>query len=205
MVDRSPELIAAARGMLDGRGNPAWGRRMLRTLLRYWPGLLWRLRRAASRISPHHDARERVLVAARPASSGGGVVVINRSRRELRLYDCAGDTPVIARSYRIGVGRPDSPTRVGDFSITAMLKDPVWFVPGNPRVYGALAGTQVPSGVRENRIRARWLGFDGGIGIHGTLPGPLGIGSSDGCVLMTVPDVIDLYDRLEPGVPVLVR
>jgi lipoprotein-anchoring transpeptidase ErfK/SrfK len=85
-----------------------------------------------------------------------------------------------------------------------MLEDPVWFVPPEPKAYGALAGTIMAADAPSNPIRRRWLGFDGLIGIHGTRAGPLGIGSSDGCVLMCETDVIDLYSRVHCGVPVIV-
>jgi len=47
--------------------------------------------------------------------------------------------------------------------------------------------------------------FDGA-GIHGTDDiGSLGSAASHGCVRMAVPDVIDLYDRVDVGTPVYIQ
>jgi lipoprotein-anchoring transpeptidase ErfK/SrfK len=82
--------------------------------------------------------------------------------------------------------------------------DPDWHVP-NSDWAGDLAGTVVPGGSPENPLKARWLGFNGAAGIHGTAEvGSLGTAASHGCIRMAVPDVIDLYDRVEVGTPVYV-
>lgn len=178
--------------------------RMWRSFRSHWPGLLWRLRRALA--SVRSDAEERELERLRHLAPGTHekLLVVHRGRRMLRLYECAGGKLSPIRTYRVGVGRCDSVTPRGQFAIQTMLKDPVWHVPDDARTYGALAGRQVAPDAPENRVAARWMGFSGGIGIHGTRPGRLGIGASDGCVLMSVPDVIDLYARVEPDVPIIV-
>ena len=177
-------------------------RRIRREFFRRWPGAVWRLHRAVGALDRRVVSREHDRVTAY-AGEGGLALVISRSRRQLRLYRCAEGASTLLRSYRVGVGRRDSRTRSGCFFIETMLEDPVWYVPPEPKAYGALAGTIVPADAPSNPIRRRWLGFDGLIGIHGTRARPLGIGSSDGCVLMRETDVIDLYSRVHCGVPVL--
>jgi len=168
-----------------------------------WPGLLWRMRRLGGSSGGEIDRD----LATRFGGEAGArrVISVHRSRRLMRLYGLETDGWRALTSYRIGVGRFDSPTPPGEFAIQSRFEDPVWDVPPNPRHYGALAGTQIAAGDPRNRILARWMGFCPGIGIHGTRPGPLGIGASDGCILMTVPDVIDLYDRVDRGTPIIVR
>ena len=55
----------------------------------------------------------------------------------------------------------------------------------------------VPGGAADNPLKARWMGIFDGAGIHGTDDtGSLGSAASHGCVRMSVPDVIDLYDQV---------
>jgi lipoprotein-anchoring transpeptidase ErfK/SrfK len=61
----------------------------------------------------------------------------------------------------------------------------------------------VPANAPANPIKARWIEFAPGFGIHGTLAEDrLGRPASVGCVRMGVPDVEDLYDLVEVGTPV---
>ena len=56
-------------------------------------------------------------------------------------------------------------------------------------------------------LKARFMSFNGGAGIHGIDPGEYGtIGhtASHGCVRMRIPDVIALYSRTPVGTPVFV-
>jgi lipoprotein-anchoring transpeptidase ErfK/SrfK len=81
--------------------------------------------------------------------------------------------------------------------------DPTWYVP-DAEWAGELAVTTVPPGP-QNPLKARWLGFNGGAGIHGTDDvASLGTAASHGCVRMSVPDVIELYDQVPVGAPVYI-
>ena len=63
---------------------------------------------------------------------------------------------------------------------------------------GAREETPVPS-------EARWLGFDGSAGIHGTEDvGSLGTAASHGCIRLAVPGVVDLYRHVDVGTPVYI-
>ena len=49
------------------------------------------------------------------------------------------------------------------------------------------------------------MGIFDGAGIHGTDETySLGTAASHGCVRMAIPDVIDLYDRVEVGTPIYI-
>jgi len=177
--------------------------RWWRSCRSYWPGVIWRLYRFGGMVIPAVDASEHRRVNA-AADGRGSVIAINRRRKELRLYRCEGGSPILVRSYRVGVGRRTSRTPSGNFAIQNMLRDPVWHVPDNPWRFGSLAGTAVPPGAPENRILARWIGFNGGIGIHGSTPGPFGLGSSGGCVRMSRRDAVEIFDLVDPGTPIVI-
>jgi L,D-transpeptidase catalytic domain len=174
------------------------------TIWRRWPGVLWRLRRLAIRSSSAQEIGRRCAIEA-AGGRGCQVLIVDRLRREMSLYECRKGSAILCRSYDVGIGRLDCRTPPGSFAIQTMLSGPVWHVPDNPVRYGARAGTAIAAGAPENRIRARWVGFSGGLGIHGTDGSRFGIGWSDGCVLMTVPDVVDLFERVSVGTSLIVR
>jgi L,D-transpeptidase catalytic domain len=54
-------------------------------------------------------------------------------------------------------------------------------------------------------LKARWLGIFNGAGIHGTdETWSIGHAVSHGCVRMTIPDVINLYNQVSVGTPVYI-
>jgi lipoprotein-anchoring transpeptidase ErfK/SrfK len=109
----------------------------------------------------------------------------------------------LVKTYDVAVGQPAWPTDDGMFSVQSKQVDPVWSVP-NSSWAGSLAGQVIPAGP-SNPLKARWIGFNGGQGFHGTSDvGSLGTAASHGCVRMDVPDVIDLYDRVDVGTPVFI-
>lgn len=139
--------------------------------------------------------------SASPGARGrSGLITIDRRRRELRLYE----RERLVRVYRVGVGGIGCRTPAGAFAIQNKVVDPSWTVPANRLMYGDRAGTVVAAGAPENRIRARWMGVDGAIGIHGNPTLRLGIGSSHGCITMAEDDIVDLFGRVDVGTPVLI-
>jgi len=133
------------------------------------------------------------------ASKYPEVITVDRSNFRLTLFKDL--KPV--KSYPIAVGQAGLETPAGLYSIQSKQVNPTWYVP-NSEWAGDLAGTVVPPGP-NNPLRARWMGITAGAGIHGTSePSSLGSAASHGCVRMAVPDVIDLYDRVELGTPVFI-
>ena len=66
-------------------------------------------------------------------------------------------------------------------------------------------GTVVPGGSAENPLKARWMGFWDGAGIHGTAESSsIGSAASHGCIRMLIPDVIELYDQVPVGAPIYI-
>ncbi|MCB0860636.1 MAG: L,D-transpeptidase/peptidoglycan binding protein [Solirubrobacterales bacterium] len=108
------------------------------------------------------------------------------------------------KSYTVAVGQQGLETPAGTYSIQDKQVDPVWTVP-NSAWAGDMAGEVVPGGTAENPLKARWMGIFDGAGIHGTDDtGSLGSAASHGCVRMSIPDVIDLYDRVDVGTPIYI-
>jgi lipoprotein-anchoring transpeptidase ErfK/SrfK len=128
------------------------------------------------------------------------VVTVSRSGLTARVFKRGK----LVRSYRVAVGEPRYPTPVGKFVVQTKQVDPPWNVPQSDWA-GELAGTTVPGGAPNNPLKARWIGFNGSVGFHGTDSiGSLGTAASHGCVRMAPADVIDLYERVEVGTPVVV-
>ena len=110
----------------------------------------------------------------------------------------------LVKTYRVAVGSAEYPTPTGRFVVQTMQVDPPWNVP-NSEWAGDLAGETIPGGDPQNPLVARWIGFNGSVGFHGTAStGSLGSAASHGCVRMAPADVIDLYKRVKIGTPVLV-
>ncbi len=107
------------------------------------------------------------------------------------------------RSYPIAVGRQGLETPAGLYRINDKQIDPSWHVPKSPWA-GDLAGRVIPPGP-DDPLKARWLGFYNGAGIHGTSDiGSLGSAASHGCIRMSIPDVIQLYDLVPYGTPIYI-
>jgi len=110
----------------------------------------------------------------------------------------------LEKTYTVAVGKVGLETPAGLYSIQNKQVDPTWYVPESDWA-GDLAGQVIPGGAPENALKARWMGIFNGAGIHGTSDtGSLGSAASNGCVRMDVPDVIDLYDRVDVGTPIYI-
>jgi lipoprotein-anchoring transpeptidase ErfK/SrfK len=127
-------------------------------------------------------------------------LTVDRSSFQLRLWQ----NLELTKTYTIAVGAVGFDTPAGVYNIQNMAVDPAWSVPEADWA-GDLAGTVVPGGVPENPLRERWMGIFDGAGIHGTDDvGSLGSAASHGCIRMSVPDVIELYDQVDVGTPVYI-
>ena len=127
-------------------------------------------------------------------------LTVDRSNFQLRLYSDLE----LAKTYTVAIGQVGFDTPAGLYHIQNKAVDPAWSVPEADWA-GDLAGTVVPGGVPENPLRERWLGIFDGAGIHGTDDvGSLGSAASHGCVRMSIPDVIELYDQVPVGAPIYI-
>jgi lipoprotein-anchoring transpeptidase ErfK/SrfK len=128
-------------------------------------------------------------------------IIIDRRDHVLRFYRHLKP----ANTWPIAVGRQGLETPAGLYDVQWKQTNPSWYVP-NSSWAGALAGKVIPPGP-DDPIKARWMAFNGGAGIHGIDPseyGSIGQDASHGCVRMRIPDVISLYARTPVGTPVFI-
>ena len=126
-------------------------------------------------------------------------IYIDRGSFTLRLYRDLK----LERSYTIAVGQAGYDTPTGIYNLQTKEVNPTWHVP-NSDWAGSLAGQDIPPGP-GNPLVARWMGIYNGAGIHGTNEtGSLGTAASHGCIRMAVPEVIELFDKVEVGDPVYI-
>ena len=131
----------------------------------------------------------------------GTVLTVDRSNLKLRLFKRLK----LRKTYGIAIGAAGFDTPSGQFSIQSKQVNPAWHVP-NSAWAGGLAGQTIPGGAPNNPLKARWLGVNGSVGIHGTAEEwSIGSRASHGCIRMRVRDVVDLYPRVPMGTPVLIR
>jgi lipoprotein-anchoring transpeptidase ErfK/SrfK len=158
------------------------------------------------------DATSRRTLAARtaavaPALTKAGVwrahpvtVTVSQHQKVVRVFRRGH----LVKRYRVAVGTKAYPTPYGTFSVQTMQRNPPWNVPHSEWA-GGLAGRTIPGGAPQNPLVARWIGFDGSVGFHGTREAlSIGRAASHGCVRMHPHDVIDLYKRVAVGTTVLV-
>ncbi len=143
---------------------------------------------------------ERGLVSLGGYSAGTIVV----KTRERRLYYVLGNGKAVR--YPVGVGRPDKQWS-GQSAISGKYIKPAWSPPeeiirDNPRI-----ARLIPSGAPNNPMGAAALTIAGGeYAIHGTnRPGSVGGFVSYGCIRMLNSDILDLFDRVAVGTPVVVE
>src|SRR5205814_5858169 len=126
-------------------------------------------------------------------------ILVDRETYTLRLYRGLK----LAKTYPIAVGRAGLETPAGLYRINDKQINPSWHVP-NSAWAGSLAGRIIPPGPSDP-IKARWLGFYNGAGIHGTTETwSLGHSASHGCIRMAISDVEQLYPLVPLQTPIYV-
>jgi lipoprotein-anchoring transpeptidase ErfK/SrfK len=126
-------------------------------------------------------------------------LTLDRGSFTLSLYEDLE----LAKTYTVAVGAEGLETPEGLYQIEAKEENPTWHVPESDWA-GDLAGQVIPPGP-SNPIKARWMAIYEGAGIHGTEETySLGSAASHGCVRMAIPDVEELYDRVEVGTPIFI-
>jgi lipoprotein-anchoring transpeptidase ErfK/SrfK len=126
-------------------------------------------------------------------------LTIDRGAFQLRLWK----NLKVAKTYTIAVGQAGLETPAGEYTIDDKQVNPSWHVPDSPWA-GDLAGKVIPPGP-DDPIKARWMGFYAGAGIHGTdETSSLGTAASHGCVRMAISDVEELYPQVPLGTPIYI-
>lgn len=139
------------------------------------------------------------VIGSEVADEYPSYLTLDRASYTLRLWEHLK----LAKTYTVAVGQEGLETPEGLYEIQEKEENPTWNVPESDWA-GSLAGQSIPPGP-SNPIKARWMGIFEGAGIHGTEEiWSLGSAASHGCVRMSIPDVEELYDRVEVGTPIYI-
>ena len=179
--------------------RPEYGRKLRDNLLAR------QLRAAVLNAGAEHTIAARThpvkpqVTAKEVAAEYPSYLTLDRATFTLRLWEHLK----LAKSYTVAVGQEGLETPEGLYAIQEKQVNPSWHVP-NSAWAGDLAGQVIPPGPADP-IKARWMGIYEGAGIHGTdETSSLGTAASHGCVRMAIPDVEELYDRVEVGTPIYI-
>ncbi len=153
------------------------------------------------------DPKWRRQIVLDPTGEAPGTIVVHSAERHLYLVQEGGD----AIRYGVGIGREGFAWK-GRAMINHGKEWPVWTPPKEmiarkPEV-AKWAGGQ-PGGL-DNPLGARAMyiykdGADTGYRVHGSPEWhTIGQAMSSGCVRMINQDVIDLYNRVRKGTPIVV-
>ncbi|MGH2926399.1 MAG: L,D-transpeptidase family protein [Solirubrobacterales bacterium] len=156
--------------------------------------------------SPRHRTVAPTVKRVKPAVSTADLarkypvfITVDRGNFQLRLWQ----NLKVAKTYTIAVGQAGLETPAGEYTIDDKQVNPSWHVPDSAWA-GDLAGKVIPPGP-DDPIKARWMGFYAGAGIHGTdETSSLGTAASHGCIRMAIPDVEALYPQVPLGTPIYV-
>ncbi len=131
-----------------------------------------------------------------------GTVVVRTGERRLYLVTRPGE----AIRYRVAVGKAGKQW-LGTKFVEEKQVEPAWAPPRSVKRDKPWIPDLIASGAPNNPMGARAIGLGPGgqYAIHGTnLPQTVGTAASYGCFRMHNSDVIDLYDRIRVGTPVVV-
>ncbi|HVL65524.1 MAG TPA: L,D-transpeptidase family protein, partial [Actinomycetota bacterium] len=127
------------------------------------------------------------------------VLLVHIGENKLYLYE-DGE---IVREWTVATGEPDYMTPTGLFHVTEKRYMPTWVNPA-PDGWGASMPASIPPGP-GNPLGVRAINWSApAIRFHGTSAlYSLGYNASHGCVRMSNADVIELYDIVEVGTPIV--
>ena len=150
---------------------------------------------------PPSEAKAERGVVSLGGYSPGTIVIKTRERR---LYYVVGNGRAVR--YPVGVGRPDKQWE-GRSAISGKYLKPAWSPPEEIRRDNPRLPYVIPGGAPNNPMGVAALTIAGGeYAIHGTnRPGSVGGFVSYGCIRMLNSDVLDLYERVAVGTPVVVE
>ena len=127
------------------------------------------------------------------------VILVHIGENMVYLYEDGK----ITHEYLVATGQPEYPTPTGEWEITEKRYMPTWVNPA-PDTWGASMPESIPPGL-SNPLGLRALNWSApAIRFHGTQAiYSLGYNASHGCVRMSNEDVIELYDLVDVGTPII--
>jgi lipoprotein-anchoring transpeptidase ErfK/SrfK len=140
-------------------------------------------------------------LVAFPQNYAPGTIVVHTSER--RLYLVAGNGYAVR--YPVGVGRSGKQW-AGVSQIDGKYMYPAWSPPAEIRRDKPSLPAVIPGGSSHNPMGVAAMTLAGTeYAIHGTnMPGSIGGFVSYGCIRMYNQDILDLYQRVGVGAPVVV-
>ena len=127
------------------------------------------------------------------------VLLVRIGENKLYLYE----DQKIVREWPIATGQPEYMTPTGLYEVELKRYMPTWVNPA-PDTWGASMPDMIPPGP-GNPLGLRAINWTApAIRFHGTSATySLGYNASHGCVRMSNTDVIELYDRIDVGTPIV--
>ena len=127
------------------------------------------------------------------------VLLVRIGENKLYLYE-DGE---ITHSWSVATGLPEYPTPTGLYEVTELRYMPTWVNP-SPDTWGKDMPAEIPPGP-GNPLGLRAINWSApAIRFHGTSAiYSLGYNASHGCVRMSNDDVIQLYDMIDVGTPIV--
>lgn len=127
------------------------------------------------------------------------VLLVRIGENKLYLYEDGK----ITHTWSVATGQPEYPTPTGLFEVTEKRYMPTWINP-SPDTWGASMPAEIPPGL-SNPLGLRAINWSApAIRFHGTQAiYSLGYNASHGCVRMSNNDVIELYDLIDVGTPIV--
>ena len=141
-----------------------------------------------------------VEIAAAPGHYQPGTIVVSQSERRLYLVTDGQE----ALRYPVAVGRMGKQWH-GARVVDGKYVEPAWAPPREVKRAEPWLPSFIPGGSPHNPMGLRALTLSGDqYAIHGTnRPGSIGTAASYGCIRMYNRDIVDLYDRVQVGTPVV--
>lgn len=127
------------------------------------------------------------------------ILLVRIGENKLYLYEDGA----IVREWTVATGQPEYMTPTGLYSVTELRYAPTWVNPA-PDTWGANMPESIPPGP-NNPLGVRAINWSApAIRFHGTSAVySLGYNASHGCVRMANSDVIELYDMVKVGTPIV--
>lgn len=127
------------------------------------------------------------------------VLLVHIGDNKLYLYS-DGE---IVRQWKVATGQPEYMTPTGVFHVTEKRYLPTWVNPA-PTTWGASMPASIPPGP-ANPLGVRALNWSApAIRFHGTSATySLGYNASHGCVRLSNDEVVELYDMIDVGTPIV--
>ena len=157
------------------------------------------LMRALRKDEPRADLAVKTIEPKEEGESFDQVLLVRIGENKLYLYEDGQ----ITKTWTVATGQPEYMTPTGLYEVTELRYMPTWVNPA-PDTWGASMPASIPPGP-SNPLGLRAINWSApAIRFHGTSATySLGYNASHGCVRMANEDVIELYDMIEVGTPIV--